>query len=215
MKFIKREAYRASVELGKERGSFPNINKSIFKPPLRNATRTSIAPTGSISIIAGTTSGIEPLFSVIMKREEILDGRSFEEINPLFVEFIEEKKIHVQSVINEIREKGILKDTNLPEEVKRLFITALEIPPEFHVRMLAAFQRYTDNAVSKTVNLRAEATKDDVKKIFLLAHSLGCKGITVYRYGSRQSQVLKIDLKKEFDPSHLFKCDIDCCCPVL
>jgi ribonucleoside-diphosphate reductase alpha chain len=114
-----------------------------------------------------------------------------------------------------VREKGFIGNTKLPDDVKRLFITALEIPPEFHVRVQAVFQRHTDNAVSKTVNMKPSATKDDVKKVYLLAHSLKCKGITIYRYGSRQSQVLKMDIGDGFDPSHLFKCEIDCCCPVL
>jgi ribonucleoside-diphosphate reductase alpha chain len=215
MRFVKKEAFKASVLLAKERGSFPNIEKSIYRPPLRNATRTSIAPTGSISIIAGTTSGIEPLFSVLMKREEILEGEKFEEINALFVEYIKSRGIKLSSAIDEVREKGFIGNTKLPEDVKRLFITALEIPPEFHVRVQAVFQRHTDNAVSKTVNMKPSATKDDVKKVYLLAHSLKCKGITIYRYGSRQSQVLKMDIGDGFDPSHLFKCEIDCCCPVL
>jgi ribonucleoside-diphosphate reductase alpha chain len=215
MRFVKKEAFKASVLLAKERGSFPNIEKSIYRPPLRNATRTSIAPTGSISIIAGTTSGIEPLFSVLMKREEILEGEKFEEINALFVEYIKSRDIKLSSAIDEVREKGFIGNTKLPEDVKRLFITALEIPPEFHVRVQAVFQRHTDNAVSKTVNMKPSATKDDVKKVYLLAHSLKCKGITIYRYGSRQSQVLKMDIGDGFDPSHLFKCEIDCCCPVV
>jgi len=215
MRFVKKEAFKASVLLAKERGSFPNIEKSIYRPPLRNATRTSIAPTGSISIIAGTTSGIEPLFSVLMKREEILEGEKFEEINALFVEYIKSRGIKLSSAIDEVREKGFIGNTKLPDDVKRLFITALEIPPEFHVRVQAVFQRHTDNAVSKTVNMKPSATKDDVKKVYLLAHSLKCKGITIYRYGSRQSQVLKMDIGDGFDPSHLFKCEIDCCCPVL
>jgi len=215
MRFVKKEAFKASVLLAKERGSFPNIEKSIYRPPLRNATRTSIAPTGSISIIAGTTSGIEPLFSVLMKREEILEGEKFEEINALFVEYIKSRGIKLSSAIDEVREKGFIGNTKLPDDVKRLFITALEIPPEFHVRVQAVFQRHTDNAVSKTVNMKPSATKEDVKKVYLLAYSLGCKGITIYRYGSRQSQVLKMDIGDGFDPSHLFKCEIDCCCPVL
>ena len=215
MRFIKKEAFKASVLLSRERGSFPNIQKSIYRPPLRNATRTSIAPTGSISIIAGTTSGIEPLFSVVMKREEILEGEKFEEINPLFVQYLKERRLNPRSATDELKEKGFLGNTSLPEDVKKLFITALEIPPEFHVKMQAIFQRHTDNAVSKTVNMKPSATKDDVKKVYLLAHSLGCKGITIYRYGSRQSQVLKMDIGDEFDPSHLFKCEIDCCCPVM
>ena len=215
MRFIKKEAFKASVLLSRERGSFPNIQKSIYRPPLRNATRTSIAPTGSISIIAGTTSGIEPLFSVVMKREEILEGEKFEEINPLFVQYLKERRLNARSATDELKEKGFLGNTSLPEDVKKLFITALEIPPEFHVKMQAIFQRHTDNAVSKTVNMKPSATKDDVRKVYLLAHSLGCKGITIYRYGSRQSQVLKMDIGDEFDPSHLFKCEIDCCCPVM
>lgn len=215
MKFINTEAYRESVKIAKEKGSFPNIEKSIYSgKSMRNATRTSIAPTGSISIIAGTTSGIEPVFAHVVKREGVLENRIFEEINPTFVEIIERQKLNVDKVLSEIREKGLVTKTkNLPHYLKKLLLTALEIPSEFHIKMQSVFQRWTDNAVSKTVNLPFHATREDVKKCFLLAHKLGCKGITVYRYGSRQTQVLKINTVKEFNPSYLFKCDFDCCCP--
>jgi len=167
MKFITDEARVKSEELARKRGSFPNFRKSRLAGryrAMRNATVTTIAPTGTISIIAGTSSGIEPMFAVKFTRE-ILGHKKFVEENPLW-------------------KSG--------KYSKKLFVTAMQIKPEHHVRMQAAFQRYTDNAVSKTVNLPHSAKKEDVRKIFMLAHKLKCKGITVYRYGSKEAQVLNV-----------------------
>ena len=155
---------------------------------MRNSTVTTIAPTGTISIIAGTSSGIEPIFSIAFKRK-IFGGEEFFEINPLFEKILKEKKLYSEKLIQNIREG---RNLAIPEKLKELFVTALDITPEQHVKIQAEFQKYTDNAVSKTVNLKESATKEDVEKVFKLAHKLGCKGITVYRYGSKEGQVLNI-----------------------
>ena len=195
MTFVSEEAGKKSVELGEERGSFPNFNKSVWKdkyPAMRNATITTIAPTGSISIIAGCSSGIEPLFAVSFMRK-VLEGTRLFEINPLFETTAKERGFYCAEVLEEIARTGSVQGIKgVPEDVKRVFVTALDISPEWHVRMQAAFQKYTDNAVSKTVNLPHDATVEDVEKVFWLAHKLKCKGITIYRYGSKPEQVLNI-----------------------
>ncbi|MCK4424460.1 ribonucleotide-diphosphate reductase subunit alpha, partial [Candidatus Bathyarchaeota archaeon] len=184
-----------SVELGEERGSFPNFDKSVWKdkyPAMRNATITTIAPTGSISIIAGCSSGIEPLFAVSFMRK-VLEGTRLFEINPLFETTAKERGFYGAELLEEIARTGSVQGIKgVPEDVKRVFVTALDIQPECHVRMQAAFQKHTDNAVSKTVNLPHDATVEDVEKVFWLAYRLRCKGITVYRYGSKPEQVLNI-----------------------
>ena len=196
MKFIVEEARKKSVELGLERGSFPNFEKSIwykkgFKA-LRNATVTTIAPTGTISIIADVTSGIEPLFAVSYVRN-VLGGAKLLEINHLFEETAKKRGFYSKDLMMKIAKKGSIKDLDgIPEDVKKIFVTAFDVEPEWHVRMQAAFQKYTDNAVAKTVNLPREATPEDVRKVFMLAYKLKCKGITVYRYGSKKEQVLTI-----------------------
>ncbi|RLI04807.1 ribonucleotide-diphosphate reductase subunit alpha [Candidatus Bathyarchaeota archaeon] len=196
MKFITEEARKKSVEMGLERGSFPNFERSIwvkkgFKA-LRNATVTTIAPTGTISIIADVTSGIEPLFAISYVRN-VLEGAKLFEVNRLFEETARKRNFYSKDLMMEIAKKGSLKNIDgLPEDVKRIFVTALDIAPEWHVRMQAAFQKYTDNAVSKTINLPPEAGLEDVRKVFMLAYKLKCKGITVYRYGSKKEQVLSI-----------------------
>jgi len=195
MRFVTEEARKKSVELGEERGSFPNFDKSIWKDKynaMRNATITTIAPTGSISIIAGCSSGIEPLFAVSFMRN-VLEGTRLFETNPLFEMTAKETGFYSAGLLEEIARTGSVQGIKgVPEDVKRVFVTALDISPEWHVRMQAAFQKYTDNAVSKTVNLPQEATVEDVKKVFQLAYGLKCKGITVYRYGSKPEQVLNI-----------------------
>ena len=195
MKFITEEARKKSVELGEERGSFPNFDKSIWKdkyPAMRNATVTTIAPTGSISIIAGCSSGIEPLFAISFIRN-VLGGTRLFEINPLFELTAKERGFYNAKLFEEIAKTGsIQKIGGIPEDIKKVFVTALDISPEWHVRMQAAFQKYTDNAVSKTVNLPNEATIEDVRKVFELAWKLKCKGVTVFRYGSKPEQVLYI-----------------------
>lgn len=195
MSFISKEARRKSVELGEERGSFPNFPGSIWDKmgykAMRNATVTSIAPTGTISIIAGTSSGIEPLFAVAFIRNVM--GTQLFEINPIFEQISKERGFYGMDLIAKIARTGSVQElSEIPSDIKQLFVTALEIAPEWHVRIQAAFQKYTDNAVAKTVNLPPYATVDDVRKIFMMAWKLKCKGITVYRYGSRAEQVLTI-----------------------
>ncbi len=192
MLFISEEARAKSVELGEERGSFPNFERSIWAgkySAMRNATVTSIAPTGTISIIAGTSSGIEPLFAVAFVRNVI--GTRLVEVNPLFEEVARKRGFYSRELMMKIAKAGTLQNVDdIPDDVKRVFVTALDIDPEWHVRMQAAFQEYVDNAVSKTVNLPYSATLEDVRRVFMLAYKLKCKGITVYRYGSKREQVL-------------------------
>jgi Ribonucleotide reductase, alpha subunit len=190
MRFINKKAEEASRELAKVKGSFPNIDKSIYKgSEMRNATRTSIAPTGSISTIAGTTSGIEPLFAIAYIRE-VLEGERLVEINPMFVEEAKRMNMYSADLIRRVEREGNLKNVKLPRDLKKLFVTSLEVEPEYHIKIQAAFQRYTDNAVSKTVNLPNSTTVEDIKKIYKLAYKMKCKGITIFRQGSRQRQVL-------------------------
>jgi ribonucleoside-diphosphate reductase alpha chain len=206
MRFIHDEAVHMSVELGETRGSFPNFSLSIWNErfkTMRNATTTTIAPTGTISIIAGTTSGIEPLFAVTYVRQ-ILDGSKLLEVNPLFEGMAKERGFHSEELMRKISAQGsVQKIDEVPEDVRMLFVTALDIDPEWHVRMQAGFQRYTDNAVSKTVNLPASATREDVRRIFLLAEELKCKGITVYRYGSKPQQVLVLMPQETKEANHI------------
>jgi ribonucleoside-diphosphate reductase alpha chain len=194
MGFIEEEAHRTSEQLAQQRGVFPNFEGSIYdgKSRLRNATLTSIAPTGTISIIAGCSSGIETIFGVVFRRE-ILEGHIFLDINPHFEEVAREEGFYSTELMEKIADQGIITNlTEVPEEVREVFVTALEVSPEEHVKMQAVFQKYVDNAVSKTVNLPQNATVKDVEKIFRLAYELNCKGITVYRYGSKEHQVLSI-----------------------
>jgi ribonucleoside-diphosphate reductase alpha chain len=195
MKFIELEAHKKSVELGEERGSFPNFGESIWKDhygAFRNATVTTIAPTGSISIIVGCSSGIEPLFAISFMRN-VLSGTRLFETNPLFEFMAKKRGFYSAKLLEEIARTGsVQKIGGVPEDVKRLFVTALDIEPEWHVRMQAVFQKYTDNAVSKTVNLPTGASVEDVRRIYELAWKLKCKGVTVFRYGSKPEQVLYI-----------------------
>ncbi len=195
MGFITSKARKISEELAEKRGPFPNFKGSIYDKPggkrLHNATLTTAAPTGTISIIAGCSSGIEPIFGVCFVRKNVLDNDDLVEVNPHFRRIATEQRFHSEELMNEIARAGSLRDIReIPDAVKRLFVCAHDVPPEWHVRMQAAFQQCTHNAVSKTVNLPQSATKDDVRRVFMLAHELGCKGITVYRDGSRPSQVL-------------------------
>ncbi|MFP3946374.1 MAG: adenosylcobalamin-dependent ribonucleoside-diphosphate reductase [Archaeoglobaceae archaeon] len=204
MSFISRTARDMSVELGKERGSFPGFESSTWFEDyghMRNATVTTIAPTGSISIIAGCSSGIEPLFAISYVRHA-LDGETLLEVNPEFEEIAKKRGLYSEELMEQISKKGSLQEIDVPEDVKELFVTALDIEPEWHVRMQAAFQKYTDNAVSKTVNLPPNATREDIASIFMLAYELKCKGITVYRYGSRENQVLSIEEKVRVRPEY-------------
>ncbi|MBW2984504.1 vitamin B12-dependent ribonucleotide reductase [Candidatus Woesearchaeota archaeon] len=197
MKFVREEARNASRELAKQRGVFPNYKSSIFakkKLKLRNATLTSIAPTGTISLIAGCSSSIEPLFAI----SYIKKTPDFEllELNPLFEKYAKKQGILSKKLMADIAKKGSLQGMKgIPDKLKKLFVTAHDIKPEDHVRMQAAFQKYTDNAVSKTVNLAFDATKKDVEAVFKLAYKLGCKGVTIYRDKSRKEQVIKVRAK--------------------
>ena len=200
MSFIQKKGRQASRDLAEERGSFPNLKGSIYdgkgKAP-RNATVTTIAPTGTISIIAGCSSGIEPLFALAFTRN-VMEGTELIEVNPLFEEFARERGFDSQEIMKEVARKGTLHDVEgIPEDVKRIFVTAHDITPEWHIKMQAAFQKYTDNAVSKTVNFPNEATVEDVAEAYLMAYKTGCKGITVYRDGSRDVQVLTLGSEKQ------------------
>ena len=195
MSFIHDEARKASGELAKQRGTFPNWHDSIFGPegfdmPLRNATLTTVAPTGTISIIAGTSSGIEPLFAVAFTRT-VMDGTELVEVNPLFEIVARQRGFYSPELMKEVAARGTLHDmAEIPEDIRRLFVTAHDITPDWHVRIQAAFQSATDNAVSKTVNFSKSAIVEDVVRVYNLAYDLGCKGITIYRDGCRDSQVL-------------------------
>jgi ribonucleoside-diphosphate reductase alpha chain len=195
MMFINEKAHEKSMEIAQKRGSFPNFKGSTWEskyPAFRNATVTTVAPTGTISIIAGCSSGIEPLFAISFMRN-VLGGARLFETNPLFEEAAKEKGFYSAKLLEEIARTGSVKQIKgVPEEVKRLFVTALDIAPVWHIKMQAAFQKYTDNAVSKTVNLPNDAKEEDVKEIYDLAWKLKCKGVTVFRYGSKPEQVLYI-----------------------
>jgi ribonucleoside-diphosphate reductase alpha chain len=195
MRFIEEEAHQKSREIGEARGSFPNFKGSIWKDrysAFRNATVTTVAPTGTISIIAGCSSGIEPLFAVSFMRN-VLGGARLFETNALFEETAKKRGFYSAKLLEEIARTGSVQKTDgVPDDVKRLFVTALDIAPEWHIRMQAVFQKSTDNAVSKTVNLPNEAKVEDVREIYDLAWQLKCKGVTVFRYGSKPEQVLYI-----------------------
>ncbi len=191
MCFISKNARKASEDLGKKRGNFPNFNKSKLKGHynyMRNATVTTIAPTGTLSIIAGCSSGIEPVFALSYVRE-ILEGTFMLETNPYFENASRKRGFYSKGMANEISKTGSLRNIkHIPKEMKKVFVTAFDIAPEYHVKMQAAFQKYVDNAVSKTVNLPENATRKDVENIYLLAYKLGCKGITVFRTGSKEGR---------------------------
>lgn len=187
MALIQREARTRSRELGEEKGSFPAIDASCFSGPMRNATVTTIAPTGALHLIADTSEGIEPFFSLAYRRR--IAGRTVEMVNEHVIRAFERFSSR-SGLIDELRRTGSIQEMPLPDDVKDLFRTAHEIPPEQHVRMQAAFQLHVDNAVSKTVNLPESATVEEVSRIFAFARSCGCKGITIYRNGSRPDQVL-------------------------
>jgi ribonucleoside-diphosphate reductase alpha chain len=194
MCFVHDEANKASVELAKERGIFPAFSGSIYDkagvPQIRNASCTTIAPTGTLSIIAGCSSGIEPLFALSYTRN-ILDGTKFVEVNPYFEEAARKGGFYSKELMQKLAEGTHLGEIDgVPQEIKRLFVTAHEISPEWHVKVQAAFQRSTDNAVSKTVNFPREATREDISRVYMMAYDEGLKGITIYRDRSRDAQVL-------------------------
>lgn len=197
MEFINFHAKEASAEIGKIRGSFPNFkgskqDKECFSA-IRNATVTTIAPTGTISMITDVTSGIEPLFAISFVRD-VMEGEKLLEVNKLFKGVAKDKGFYSEELMTKIAKKGSIQDINeIDDDIKKIFVTAHDIEPKWHVKMQAAFQKHVDNAVSKTVNLPPDATPDDVKEIILLAYKFKCKGITVYRYGSKRKQVLYLN----------------------
>jgi ribonucleoside-diphosphate reductase alpha chain len=200
MSFIQHQAQERSIEMGEARGVFPNFNGSIYDKRegmrLRNATVTSIAPTGTLSLIANCSSGIEPLFAVDYTRRA-LEDMEFEIVDPLFVEMGESDGFLTPELAQRLSSGARLKDQpEVPAKVKELFVTTFEISPVWHIKIQAAFQEYTDNAVSKTINFPQEATKEDVKEAFLTAYRERCKGITIYRSGSRAKQVLACGTKQ-------------------
>jgi ribonucleoside-diphosphate reductase alpha chain len=187
MAIVSREARETSRELGEDKGSFPAIDKSIFSGPMRNATVTTIAPTGSLHLIAGTSSGIEPLFSLAGTRR--IGNRSVSLVHPLLKAYLDTLSAGAD-ILKQVKRTGTLASAPVPEPVRELYKTAPEISPDHHIRMQAAVQRHVDNAVSKTVNLPEESSIDEISRIFLYARSLGCKGVTIYRYNSKRDQVL-------------------------
>ncbi len=194
MSFVQKESHDASIHLAEERGVFGNFAKSVFKDrddcSYRNATTTTIAPTGTLSIIAGCSSGIEPLFALSFVRH-VMDNDELAEVNPFFEKVAGERGFYSHDLMDAIARKGSIKDMEeIPEDVRKVFVTSHDVSPEWHIRMQAAFQKYTDNAVSKTVNLPHDSTVEDVLKVYNLAYELGCKGVTIYRDGSKENQVL-------------------------
>ncbi len=194
MAFINSTAHEASRELAQSRGAFPLFEQSTLRggDPVRNGTVTTIAPTGTLSIIAGVSSGVEPVFGFVYIRN-VMDSTELVEVNPILRETLERRGLYSEELMRRISQEGSLAHIpELPEDIRRVFVCAHDISPEYHIRMQAAFQAETDNAVSKTVNFQNAATREDVREVYLLAYRLGCKGVTIYRDGSRDSQVLNI-----------------------
>ncbi|MGE4385477.1 MAG: vitamin B12-dependent ribonucleotide reductase [Endomicrobiaceae bacterium] len=195
MSFVQSKSHQASEEMALHRGAFPNFKSSIYKKgnPIRNATTTTIAPTGTIGIISDASGGIEPIFALVYKRANCLDKHEMFVVNPYFEKIAKDLGFYSQELMDKIADQGTIKNMKeIPEKIRRVFVTAHDISPEDHIRMQGAFQKYTDNAVSKTVNFGHDATKEDVSKAYMLSYKLGCKGVTVYRDGSRDEQVLNL-----------------------
>jgi ribonucleoside-diphosphate reductase alpha chain len=211
MSFIALEARLASMRLADERGVFPNWSASVYARKslrLRNAAQTSIAPTGTISMIAGTSSGIEPLFALAYRRRHVLGEQTLAELNPLLLRNIDRLGLNAKDALECVTKSGRLGFG----DPGKLFITALELEPEQHIRIQAAFQRHVDNAVSKTVNLPAEASPADVARVYRLAHRLGCKGVTVFRYGSKTEATLQLGIGESPEEREAFtRCDPGAC----
>ncbi|MBI4228772.1 MAG: adenosylcobalamin-dependent ribonucleoside-diphosphate reductase, partial [Deltaproteobacteria bacterium] len=216
MSFISNESINASIKLAEERGCYPNWAKSAHAKEgrkMRNATVSSIAPTGTISIIAGTSGSIEPLFAIAYRRSHVLENQTFTEVNPIFLGYIKRLGMYGAELIENLIAAGNLRHLDgIPDVIKRIFITALEIPYEQHIRIQAAFQKYVDNSVSKTINIPEDSRVEDVKNAYLLSYRLGCKGVTVFRQGSRKEQVLELGIDEEpFEKEHFSKCDPHAC----
>ena len=200
MSFIQYQARERSAELAEERGVFPNYKGSIYDRPggmrLRNATVTTIAPTGTLSLLANCSSGIEPLFAIQYTRRA-LEDLEFQITDPLFVEVGEKEGFLNRELMKSITEGASLQELPpVPKHIKELFVTTFEIPPVWHIKIQAAFQEFTDNAVSKTINFPRHATKEEVREAFLMAYQERCKGITIYRSGSKSGQVLSCGTKQ-------------------
>lgn len=194
MQFINERAKAASRRLAEQRGPFPLFGESIYKDeaPIRNATVTTIAPTGTLSIIAGVSGGVEPLFAYAFIRN-VMDGDELIEVNPILRRELERRGLYSEALLRKVIEQGSLQHIDeIPADIKRVFVCAHDVAPQWHIRMQAAFQRHTDNAVSKTVNFPNGATREEVSQVYILAYQMGCKGVTIYRDGSRDSQVLNI-----------------------
>jgi ribonucleoside-diphosphate reductase alpha chain len=194
MKFILKEAKKTSAHLAQERGAFPNFKGSIHDKedavPLRNATVTTIAPTGTISMIAGCSSGIEPLFAIVYEKN-VLDNQHLMEVHPAFEKVAHEEGFYSDELMKMVADTGSLsKVYGIPKRIRDVFVTSHDIAPRWHITLQAAFQKFTENAVSKTVNFRSDATVADIEEVFRYAYDLNCKGVTVYRDGSRQNQVI-------------------------
>ncbi len=205
MEFIARQAVHSSEDLAEKRGPFPRFEQSIFsdgcRTPRRNATTTTIAPTGTISLISGCSSGIEPLFAVAFVRH-VLDDERLIEIHPLFEEIARREGFYSEALIEKILATGSVRGLEeVPEHWRRVFVTSHDISPEWHIRMQAAFQKHTENSVSKTVNFSAGATQEDVREAFWQAYRLGCKGVTIYRDQSREHQVLRKGVDRTAAPA--------------
>ena len=201
MAFINNTGKKETEALAKVRGTFPLFAQSTLKDgaPVRNATVTTIAPTGTLSIIAGVSSGVEPVFAYAFIRN-VMDNTEMVEVNPILRDTLEKRGLYTEELMRKIASEGTLAHIpEIPEDIRRVFVCSHDVSPEYHIKMQAAFQRHTDNAVSKTVNFIKTATVDDVREVYDLAYKLGCKGVTIYRDGSRDSQVLNIGKVKRGD----------------
>ena len=200
MGFIHEKSHQTSSELAQKRGTFPNWEKSIYfekQTSMRNSTVTTIAPAGTISIIAGSSSGIEPLFAISYIRT-VMDNTKMVETNPFFEKEAKEREFYSEMLMEKIADQGFIQEFDeIPADIKKIYVTSHDIAPEWHVRHQAAFQKYTDNAVSKTINLPNQAMVEDVENAYRLAYQLGCKGVTIYRDGSREAQVLATRKEKK------------------
>jgi ribonucleoside-diphosphate reductase alpha chain len=196
MKFFRDASWKASQGLAQERGVFPNHKESIYPKKnmrMRHATVNTVAPTGTISIIANCSSGIEPLFALSFVRN-VLSGRKLYEIHSLFEEELRMRGLYSKDLLGEVGKVGSVRDVKLlPPDIRKVFVTAFDVPSKHHLAIQAAFQKYTDNSVSKTINLPFDSTVEDVRRIYLMAHELKCKGITIYRYETKKNQVLSFD----------------------